>query len=193
MKTTIKLLFAALLAGCTAFPAAHQQQTHLYLLDAKPATAAARATSPHVLSVGMPTSLSGYDTPQMAYQRQPHELEYYATHRWADTPAHMLRPLIAAALEPHFAAVSQTANDLRLETELIRLQQDFTSAPSRIRITLRAQLVDVKNRRVIATRVFDESEDSASEDAYGGVQAANRALSRMLDSLGIFCSEQASR
>ena len=190
MKTTMKLLCAGLLAGCSVLPAPHPDQVHRYLLDAKPA-AADPATSAHALSVDMPASRPGFDTPQMAYQRRAHELEYFATQRWADTPAHMLRPLIAAALEPRFAA--QRTSDLRLETELIRLQQDFTSTPSRIRITLHARLVDVKNRRVIATRTFDETEISASEDAYGGVNAANLALARMLDSLGAFCVEQANR
>lgn len=189
MKTTM-IALAALLAGCSLLPPQPPDQVHRYLLDAKPAATYA-ATSGHALTVDMPISRPGFDTPQMAYQRRPHELEYFATQRWADTPAHMLRPLITAALEPRFAA--QRTAELRLETELVRLQQDFTSVPSRIRITLHARLVDARSRRVIATRTFDETENSDSEDAYGGVRAANLALARMLDSLGDFCVEQANR
>jgi cholesterol transport system auxiliary component len=127
----------------------------------------------------------------MAYLRQPLELEYFATQRWADTPARMLKPLLAQALEPVFSAVVPTPGilpaNLRLDTELIRLQQNFTTKPSRIQLTLRAQLIDMKDKRVIAVKLFDESENTDSDNAYGGVIAANRALQRLLDQLTEFC------
>lgn len=187
MKNLISLALALLLAGCSIFPAQHAETMHIYLLDAKPAAIADKPRGQRMIAVGMPTSQPGFDTPKMAYQRKPYELEYFATHRWADTPARMLRPLIVAALEP--AAIAQGSAALRLDTELVRLQQDFTSQPSRIRITLRAQLIDVKMSRVIATRVFDETENAASDDPYGGVIAANLALARLLDDLGKFCGQ----
>jgi cholesterol transport system auxiliary component len=77
--------------------------------------------------------------------------------------------------------------NLRLDTELIRLQQNFTTKPSRIQLTLRAQLIDMKDKRVIAVKLFDESENTDSDNAYGGVIAANRALQRLLDQLTEFC------
>ncbi len=184
------LAIAVLLAACTGLQAPKVENTHLYLLDAHPALA-----TPHkndlVLAVSMPDARPGFDTPQMAYLRQSLELEYFATHRWADTPSRLLKPLLLQSLEPGFRAVVQTPGiipaDIRLDTELIRLQQNFTTSPSRIQLTLRAQLVDVRNKRVIAVRLFDESEDTASDDAYGGVTAAQRALQRVLDQLADFC------
>ena len=187
MRNLISLALALLLAACSVFPAQHAETAHIYLLDAKPATVTNKPCGDRILSVGMPAGQPGFDTPKMAYQRKPYEIEYFATHRWADTPARMLRPLIVGALQP--AAIAQGSAAFRLDTELIRLLQDFTSQPSRIRITLRAQLTDVKNNRVIATRVFDESENAASDDPYGGVIAANLALSRLLDDLGTFCGQ----
>ncbi|MCX7194290.1 MAG: ABC-type transport auxiliary lipoprotein family protein [Proteobacteria bacterium] len=163
------------------------QDTHLYLLDAKPAIA--HAKSSQVLAVSMPVARAGFDTPQMAFQRLPLELEYFATHRWADTPARMLKPLLVQALEPEFKAVVQAPGsaDLRLDTELIRLQQNFTTNPSRIQLTLRAQLTEIKGNRVIAVKLFDESENALNEDAYGGVIAANLALQRILTQISEFC------
>jgi cholesterol transport system auxiliary component len=191
MNCRIALVFTALLAGCSALPSPHVENAHLYLLDAKPAVNMMQPKNKQVLAIGMPTARPGFDTPQMAYQRLPLELEYFTTHRWADTPARMLQPLMAQALEPSFGAIVQTPGmlpaDLRLDTELIRLQQDFTSKPVRIQLTLRAQLTDMKDKRVIAVKLFDESENTDSDDAYGGVIAANRALLRLLDQLTIFC------
>jgi cholesterol transport system auxiliary component len=77
--------------------------------------------------------------------------------------------------------------DFQLDTILIRLQQDFMTRPSRIRLTLRAQLIDVRSQRVLAVKLFDESENAESENAYGGVIAANRVAQRVLDQLAEFC------
>ena len=191
MKKLCLSIFIFLLAGCTALQAPHIEHTHRYLLNAQAAATAATKRN-RALAISPSTARPGYDTPQIAYLRQPLELEYFATHRWADTPAHMLRPLLMQALESQYSAVvsapGQVTAHLRLDTELIRLQQDFTSAPSRVQLTVKAQLIDVQEKRIIAVQVFDESETSASEDAYGGVLAANRALERILTHLTEFCS-----
>ena len=180
-----------LLAGCTGLQAPHVENTHLYLLDAKPVAKTLPSQRNLVLAISQPVSWPGFDTPQMAYQRQPLALEYFATHRWADTPSRMLKPILMRALKSDFRTVVQASGmipaDLRLDTELIRLQQNFASKPSRIQLTLRTQLIDVKNKRVIAEKMFDESENAASDDAYGGVLAANRALQRVLEQLDEFC------
>jgi len=193
----ITLSSALLLAGCTGLQAPKLESIHLYTLDAQPASITAQHQNNRVLAISMPTAWPGYDTPQIAYQRQPLELEYFLTHRWADTPARMLRPLLAQALEPAFRAVVPTpgivAADLRLDTELIQLKQDFTTQPSRIQLVLRAQLIDVKDKRVIAVKQFDESENSATEDAYGGILATNRALQRVLSQLTVFCVDASAR
>lgn len=108
----------------------------------------------------------------------------------------MLAPLLVQALEQAggFRAVVQAPSavpaDLRLDTELVRLQQNFGVQPSRIELALRAQLVDVRSRRVVATAEFEEVEPTTREDAYGGVIAANRALQRLLARVVDFCVEQ---
>ncbi len=181
---------ALLLAACS-LPAPKVEDTHLFLLDSSPVEPVSVQRSDLVLSVSRPVAWPGFDTPRMAYLRQPLTLEYFATHRWVDTPSRMLSPQLVRALEPHFRAVVQTPGilpaSLRLDTELVRLQQNFSTRPSRIQLTLRAQLIDIKEKRVIATRLFDESETADSDDAYGGVLAANRALQRVLQQLVEFC------
>jgi cholesterol transport system auxiliary component len=65
--------------------------------------------------------------------------------------------------------------------------------PSRVEFTLRAQLVDVREKRVIATRMFDQVENAPREDAEGGVVAANVALQRLLGQVADFCVAAAPR
>lgn len=163
---------------------------------AQPAAKAARVKRDLVLAVSMPHTRPGFDTPQMAYLRKPHELEYFATNRWADAPPRMLWPLLVQALEQTggFRAVVQTPGaitaDVRLDVELIRLQQDFRMKPSQLQLALRAQLSDVRSKRVLAVKQFDAVQDAASDDAYGGVVAANQILQRMLGQLAEFCLDE---
>ena len=180
-----------LLAGCSGLQAPKIEKLHTYTLDARAPVKTAQTKWDWVLSVSMPRARTGFDTKKMAYLRQPHELEYFAVNRWADTPARMLAPLLVQTLEPGFRAVVQAPGavpaNVRLDTELIRLQQDFSTQPSKVQLTLRVQLVDVTDQRVLAVKLLDETENAASEDAYGGVIAANRALQRVLDQLPEFC------
>ncbi len=151
-----------------------------------------------VLAVSMPRARAGFDTAQMVWVQQAHELKVFSRNRWADTPARMLAPQLAQALERSgiFHAVVQAPSSasamLRLDTELIRLQQDFSVRPSRVQFTLSAQLIDINTRRVIASAEFDETENAVTEDAYGGVRASNVALERLLAKLAAFCAKYAS-
>jgi cholesterol transport system auxiliary component len=182
-----------LLAGCTGLSAQPVTSQTIYVLEAQRATKPAQVKRDIVLAVSEPQTRPGFDTPQIAYVQKPHELNYFVTSRWADTPARMLEPLLVQAMEQTgcFRAVVQSPGaipaDVRLDTELIRLQHDFVTRPSRVQLTLRAQLIDVRGQRVLAVKQFDESENAASDNAYGGVTAANRAVQRMLDQLVDFC------
>jgi cholesterol transport system auxiliary component len=188
-------LLGALLSACAITPPA-VEEPGIFLLDARPVLPRAAAPSRAVLAVSPPRARPGFETPRMAYVRQPHQLEYFSKSRWADTPARMLAPLLVQALAQGgaFSAVVQSpgpvAGTLRLDTEIVRLQQEFGAAPGQVRITLRAQLVDLQARRVIATREFEEVEAVAADNAYAGVSALNRALDRLLPRLADFVRRQ---
>ncbi len=186
-------LLAVLLAGCAGLQAPQVDALNVHLLEARPAAAGPAPARDRVLEVSAPRARAGFDTEQMAYVRRPHALEYFANNRWADTPSRMLAPLLAQALEQRFRVVVRAPSavhaDLRLDTELVRLQHDFTNRPSRVELVLRAQLVDLRGRQVLAAAEFEETENAPSEDAYGGVIAANRALQRMLQWVADFCAE----
>jgi len=189
------LAAAVLLASCTALQPPEPDRVSIYLLEPVPAARVPRPKRDLVLAVSAPRARPGFDTPQMAYTQRPHALEYFAKNRWVDTPARMLTPLLAQALERSggFRAVVQAPSaaiaELRLDTELVRLQQDFGTLPSRVQITVRAQLIDVPERRVLASVQFDEVEVAPSDDPHGGVIAANRALARLFERLTDFCTE----
>jgi cholesterol transport system auxiliary component len=187
------LACAMLLTGCTGLHAPQVESSHIYVLDARAPDKTVQIKRDLVLAVSMPRARPGFDTPRIAYLRQPNELDYFVSNRWADTPARMLEPLLVQALEQSgsFRAVVRTPGvvpaNIRLDTELVRLQQDFGTQPSKVQITLRAQLIDVTDKRVLAVKLFDETENAVSDNAYGGVITANRLLQRVLDKLSDFC------
>lgn len=196
-------LWLVALAGCSAslLPAPPQAPSLYALDDASAAPLPAQAAQPSAPSIllGVPRAAAGFDTRGIVYLRQPHAYEAYAFSQWVDTPAQMLAPLIARALERSgaFSVVLRApagANaDLRLDTEVLRLQQDFTVAPSRVRLTLRAVLVDQSTRRALAWREFDTSVAAPTEDAYGGVRAANQAVAALLADVAAFAAQAAAR
>jgi cholesterol transport system auxiliary component len=191
------LAWPLLVGGCSVLPASRQEPVTLHVLlpDGRQAVAPRRAT---VIDVATPRAAAGFDTAQMAYVERRYALGYFATHRWVDTPSRMLAPLLVDALEQTtaFAAVvtpaSGIAADVRLDTEVLRLQQDFTTRPSRAEVALRAQLTHLRTRRVMATRLFEEEERAATDDPDGGVLALNAALRRILARLVAFCLEGSS-
>jgi len=149
------------------------------------------------LIVSPPQATAGFDSARIAYVREPYKLEYFAQNRWIDPPAHMLAPLIVAAIAPGntFHAVvtspSSASGDFRLDTEIIRLQHEFTAQPSRVRFTLRASLIDDKTRAVLAAREFEAVATAETADPRGGVVAANGAVQTVLAELSAFCQETA--
>ena len=145
-----------------------------------------------VLLVSPPQPDPGFDTPRMVFLKRRYELEYYSFNQWADTPARMLTSLLVETLsrDRRWRAVapmpSSIRGDYRLDTYGLVVQQEFFQQPSRTRVTGRMQLVDLKNQRIVGTRTFEAVEDAPSEDAYGGVVAANRAVAKWLDLITIW-------
>jgi cholesterol transport system auxiliary component len=200
-------LAVSTLCACSALRPEATPQRAFYTLDSASSAALAGATSARVamvatraptLLVNPPHAAAGFDSPHIIYVREAHKLEHFAHSDWIEPPARMLAPLIVAAVEESgaFRAVVATPSpalgDLRLDTEIIRLQHDFQVQPSQARFTLRAYLVEVKTRRVLASREFDRAIAAAGENPYAGVVAANLAVRAVLADLVAFCAEAAT-
>lgn len=191
-------LFLMAVCACSALRPAATPHPAFYSLDnargLTPAATPATAAAP-TLIINPPHAAAGFDSSRIIYVREPHKLEYFAHSEWVEPPARMLGALLVAAVENTgaFRAVVLTpgaaAGDLRLDTEIIRLQHEFQTSPSRVRFTLRAYLVDDKTRKVLAWREFDALVPATSEDPVGGVVAANRAVQSALENLSAFCAE----
>jgi cholesterol transport system auxiliary component len=190
------------LGACTLLPAGQKSPLNTYLLslDAAPDSAlpSCEAGSATLL-VNVPRAQSGFDTSRMAYLRQPHEVQYYAYHQWADTPARMLAPLLVQGLDEMgcWHTVVQmpvvVQGNYRLDTNILHWQQEFFTEPSRVRLTVRAYLVDLRAQNIIAAQRFEILANAPSEDAPGGVAAAHEALAILLRRIAEWIAPEMNR
>jgi cholesterol transport system auxiliary component len=147
------------------------------------------------LIVNPPLAAAGFESARMVYVRQAQQIEHYAHSEWVDTPARMLAPLLVNSLSQRGVAravvadSSAASGDLRLHTELLRLQQTFESQPSQVQLRLRATLLDEASRQVLAVREFDASVPAPSDDPAGGAVAASGAVQQVLAALAGFCQQ----
>ena len=185
----------ALLPACSLLGNKPQASMHIYTLETGAVAAAAAGTAtPNtaarpVLLVEVPSAAAGYDSNRMVYLRQPQTLEAFTQSNWVDTPARMLAPLLVQKLQrsARFKAVllapSAAKAGLRLDTEIVRLQQNFLQMPSSVRFTLQATLSDNLTHEVLAWKELDAVQPASSEDAAGGSAAASAAVQQVLQEL----------
>lgn len=174
------------LAGCT-LPQDQSPPPQAYLLDVGAfAPPPARRSSGKTLLVTVPRAAPGFDSNRIAYTREPPKLDYYQNNVWSDTPAKMLLPILVRAFEAtgaFKAVVSPPAPalvNLRVDVDVIRLQQEFMIQPSQVRLMARVKVVDMKSGHVLGTQVFEALEPAPSEDAYGAARAASAAVRKVL-------------
>lgn len=183
---------ALLLTGCS-LPVSRQnaEVTHTLALSLAlsiPAPLPAGRT----LVIAPLTAAPGYASPAMAYRTTAHELRYFAHQRWVDRPARLIEQALIDGLSGAGATLvpagSGARPDLRLVTDLVLLEQDFTVRPSRVRLVLRVQLVDVRDRRLLGGDTLRLEQTAPSDDAAGGVAAANALLEQAVRQVSAFCA-----
>ena len=189
-------ILAVACSGCGLLAPVRVEPSSIFALEATIANSAPKDALGQPLVVAVPQARPAFDSARMVYVSKTYEVRFFAKNQWVDTPARMLAPLLVQALgtSGRFQAVRSGAGvdaALRLETEITALQQEFTVVPSRVRFGLRAQLVDLAEHRIVAVTDLESVEQAPSDDPYGGVVAANRALQRLLPELSSWCEQSA--
>lgn len=197
------LMLASLLAGCGAIPERPAAQTSYRLEPPLPPTATDATAAPLTLQVLRPEAGTSFDTEQIAYRREPYRIDYYSRSRWAEPPAEMLGDLMARALEDAglyrvvLGPAARLPADLRLHSELTALEHVIRDPSqtqgSEVRLAMRAQLIEARSARVLATHTFEIVRPAFSADAPGAVAAANDAAREALATIIAFCREHTPR
>jgi cholesterol transport system auxiliary component len=187
MRSISVLLLAAALAGCAGL---RPTEAHRYFVLDAPAVEQPQAppTPAHdaVLLVA-PTSVSTfYDTQGMAFSRTSGQLAYYQYSSWSEPPGRRLTTLLATTIERRgdYRVVAVAGSGIRgqllLTTHLEEIYHEASALPGTARVTLTAELVDLRHRALIARRTFSASAPLTSGDAAGAATACGQALGDVL-------------
>lgn len=201
LKTIAGLIITGLvllsLSACTPMlTSGEKQDVRIYLLEGQPSLALAKPKlNPDgpTITLDSTASAPGFAGSQMIYIEEAHRLDAFAYHRWADSPASMLQSLLVQTLESSglfsrvFSGTAGVRSDLRLRSEVLRLQQSFLDENSVVELAVRFTLIDAGRRGPKpVSRVILVSEPAPEDSPYGGVVAANLAVNRLLDELQVF-------
>lgn len=182
IKFLILPLILTLLTGCGAIKLPVNQQFQLTQFSHK--VYRKHSESHSSLFVSPPEALRGYDSIKMNYSTQPFEVKSFAHHAWLGSPASMIHPLLTQSFQNsgYFRAVSSgiysDKTDYRLDTQLLMLQQNFMTQPSQMFLVMKLVFNDVKQSRVVASKIFQYRIPCPTDTPYGGVIAANEAVKR---------------
>ena len=182
-----------LLTSCSFSPV-NIEPNNIYMLNSTPTLRPHKSPNRKIyLLVTAPISNSIFNTTSMAYSVKPHQIGYFAKNRWAETPTQMLHQLIIQTLQKsgHFNQVgsASTMNHFNyiLNTQLIILEQDYTTHPYTLKLKIRAQLINIATNDMIASREFSIEQNLNGKGPYAGVVAANLATEIVLRQLTTFC------
>lgn len=155
--------------------------TNEYQLSAYSAKQLVSNPRPVTLLVTAPEAVAGYQTEEMLYINKPFELEPFVKNAWTAPPADMLFPLLIQSLQRtgYFYAVTSSPYsekaDYRLDTQLLKLDQNFLKKPSIIELSVKVVLTNIDQNQVITSRIINLQIPCSTDTPYGGVQAANQA------------------
>lgn len=184
MMRYFALIAPALLAGCVSALSAPPAGTS-HTLTAPAGPSVPLAVDGPAVQVPETSAAPGYTTSAMVYRRAPHTLQSFATHRWTDQPARLITEALRAGLDANGLLVLKPGAgirpDYRLSSELVALEQDFTVSPSRMVLAVRLQLIDVRTRRAVGARSLRLETPATSDDAPGGVAAAQVLVARLVE------------
>jgi len=191
----LTVVLLAAITACSIRGPAQRTAKQVFVLQGTPASSEhlkAADQSGCSLRVSTPSSASGFNTARMAYSTEPNQLDYFAYHEWAAPPAKMIAELMETRLDASglfkfiISGSPGVRADLRLDSHLQSLQQDFRADTSSVNLTLKISLIEVGTRNLVDSRSFSYWETAKSANAQAGVAAANHAVEQFIIDLSDF-------
>lgn len=189
MKKWLPIL-VLMLSGCFGLPGKNTPAVVNYVLeDLATGTPKSAPTDPRSLLVLDTTATAFYDNENLVYSRAPGTRGQYQYARWTERPGKRFSDLLQTRLatQSGFASVSvaggQVRGDLVLDTELSEFYHEAEVAPGSVRVLLRAELIDLKTRKLLGRQWFERRVPITSYDAAGAAKGFNQASTGVLDDL----------
>lgn len=202
LRNFVWLSLALVLSGCVNFGLAGEDDPRAivyYVMEDAGRTAQAAPPAPRTLLLADTTAGAFYDTDGMAYSSAPGTRGYYQFARWSERSGKRFADLLLARLEREkiFAAVAQSGSNVRgellLTTDILDLYHAAVQQPGFVKLELRAEVIDLKTRTLLARKTFVQSVPVSSFDAAGAHRAFNQAATNTLNEVTDWLKELASK
>ena len=191
-------LSLAWLAGCSLNDA---PRTEFHILRDTTDQAAAPSSAVQVDRVLLVAAVSApalYDSDRMVYSADGRSRSYFQYGFWSERAPRAFGTLSEARLARAgvFRAVAASTAGVRgsllLNLRLDALYMDAAQAAAPVRLEVSAELVDWRNRQLLARQRFSVEVASPTRDAAGMAAAASIAAGRALDQLVAWCAASAA-
>lgn len=183
------LVVTLLLSGCLGLGKNTPEVINYVLEDLSPVTEKSATPDPRSLLILDTSATAFYDNENLVYSRAPGTRGQYQYARWTERPGKRFSDLLQKRLatQSGFASVSiaggQVRGDLVLDTELSEFYHQAETAPGSVHVLLRAELIDLKTRKLLGRQWFERRVPIASYDAAGAAKGFNQATTGVLDDL----------
>ncbi len=175
------------------------KERKLYVLSSQPCQRAVAAplSSPNIF-ISDANSAAFINSLHILFSRSPETRGAYQLAAWTEPPPKRLAAILVERIECAnlFHSVLRHSVyadvDLQLNTELIDFYHDISSKPGHVTVSLRAELLDLKKREVIASRLFTKEQSVMSFDVDGAVLAFSQASAALTDEIVVWLKEASS-
>lgn len=181
------IVLGLLLSGCLGLGKETPAVVNYVLEDLAASAQKTAPADPRSLLVLDTTASGFYDNEYLVYSRAQGTRGQYQYARWTERPGKRFSDLLQKRLaaQSGFASVAvaggQVRGDLVLDTELSEFYHEADTSPGSVRVQLRAELIDLKTRKLIGRQWFERRVPIASYDAAGAAKGFNQATTGVLD------------
>ncbi|MCB0344339.1 MAG: membrane integrity-associated transporter subunit PqiC [Bdellovibrionales bacterium] len=200
MKVLFATLICLFLAGCElGIPTQGDDRTYFVLEDVGyESDDVVRATSDKNIVIRNVDSSSFVSSQRMVFAQDASTRGYYRFAFWVESPTRSLASIIANRLQAAeiFQSVvregSGTVGDLQLNTDLLDFYHDVSKSPGSVVVKLRAELVDLRHREIIASKLFEQKAPASGYSAQGAAEGFNQAVSALVSDLVLWVADSVS-
>jgi len=185
----LPLLGAAGLLGACSLGSGPRSDFYLLRDAGAPGAAAAGPRIDAVLMVSAMAPPGLYDSDRMVFSADGLSRSYFQFGYWSERPAQSLQTLAEARLAAAgrfrqvVSSTSGVRGDLLLSLRLDELYLDASRAPGQVWLSVSAELIDWRDRRLLGRRAFRQSASVPHAGAPGLAEAASQAMGALLGAL----------
>ena len=160
-------------------------------------TAGSAAATPRVLMITAGASPTLFDSERMVFSPDGVSRTYYHFANWSERPGRSIVGLAEARLarDPAWKSVvspvAGVRGDLLLTLKLEEFTHDDSVKPGIMQVAFTAELMDWRQRTLVQRKRFERSVTVEARNAAGAAEAANRAVTRLLDELSVWTRDAA--